>query len=379
MDYPKTFKSGSVSAKVYKVKEPNGKTGWAYVASWTAADGRRTKKFADATKACAEARKQAAGLAAGSRATLEGMTSSDVQELRQARQKAAPMPLLAALDEWRSWKDAKERLPKKTVAEAMAAFTKHKRELGIKVKASYERTLPDFVKEFGKVQLSEMTAQQMHDWLTKRHPVPASRNSHLSRIVTAFAWCRDQEWLRQGRTEAQKVATVKVPTRKIGILTADQIERCLEALDDAEAKHYYPAFALAMFCGLRRTEVHGQLWEDINVERGFLKVSAVKPNTPAYRLVKLRPAALALMAAREEKGPVCQNLAVDRIRDICLTPSLPLPKNCFRHTWISALVAETGDVQAVAHEAGNSPKKIFQHYRELMTPEEAKAIFSVRP
>jgi hypothetical protein len=33
----------------------------------------------------------------------------------------------------------------------------------------------------------------------------------------------------------------------------------------------------------------------------------------------------------------------------------------------------------VALEAGNSPEMIFEHYRELVTPETAKTWFAVKP
>jgi hypothetical protein len=42
-------------------------------------------------------------------------------------------------------------------------------------------------------------------------------------------------------------------------------------------------------------------------------------------------------------------------------------------------VAESKDAAAVALEAGNSPKMIFEHYRELVTPEEAKEWFGILP
>ncbi len=54
-------------------------------------------------------------------------------------------------------------------------------------------------------------------------------------------------------------------------------------------------------------------------------------------------------------------------------------KNALRHSFISYRVAETQDVPQVALEAGNSPQIIFQHYRELVRPKEAKAWFAIDP
>lgn len=53
--------------------------------------------------------------------------------------------------------------------------------------------------------------------------------------------------------------------------------------------------------------------------------------------------------------------------------------NALRHSFISYRLAEIQDVNRVALEAGNSPKMIFQHYRELCTPTEARTWFALTP
>ena len=54
-------------------------------------------------------------------------------------------------------------------------------------------------------------------------------------------------------------------------------------------------------------------------------------------------------------------------------------RNALRHSYISYRVAEKQDVAKVSLEAGNSPQMIFQHYRELVQPKEAKAWFAIGP
>jgi hypothetical protein len=54
-------------------------------------------------------------------------------------------------------------------------------------------------------------------------------------------------------------------------------------------------------------------------------------------------------------------------------------QNALRHSFISYRVAETGDVPRTALEAGNSPKMIFRHYREVVDGEASKAWFSIMP
>jgi len=53
--------------------------------------------------------------------------------------------------------------------------------------------------------------------------------------------------------------------------------------------------------------------------------------------------------------------------------------NALRHSFISYRVADIQNVNQVALEAGNSPAMIFKHYRELVTPDEAKTWFGIVP
>ena len=54
-------------------------------------------------------------------------------------------------------------------------------------------------------------------------------------------------------------------------------------------------------------------------------------------------------------------------------------QNGLRHSFISYRVALTGDVARTALEAGNSPKMIFRHYREVVEEDAAQAWFAITP
>ena len=54
-------------------------------------------------------------------------------------------------------------------------------------------------------------------------------------------------------------------------------------------------------------------------------------------------------------------------------------QNALRHSFISYRVAETGDVARTSLEAGNSPKMIFRHYREVVDEAAAAAWFALMP
>jgi hypothetical protein len=53
--------------------------------------------------------------------------------------------------------------------------------------------------------------------------------------------------------------------------------------------------------------------------------------------------------------------------------------NALRHSFVSYRVAQIKNVPQVAYESGNSPQIIDSNYRELVTEQEAKKWFLLRP
>jgi hypothetical protein len=69
------------------------------------------------------------------------------------------------------------------------------------------------------------------------------------------------------------------------------------------------------------------------------------------------------------------------LSDVAVKAKIPggWRQNALRHSFISYRVAETGDVARTSLEAGNSPKMIFRHYREVVTEEDSAKWFSITP
>jgi len=93
------------------------------------------------------------------------------------------------------------------------------------------------------------------------------------------------------------------------------------------------------------------------LKEGKVKRSHAKPDQP-----KARPGLAFLPDQTAVKYQTC-----------------PWKKNALRHSYISYRVAEVQDVPKVALEAGNSGQMIFQHYREVVQPKDAKEWFGIMP
>jgi integrase len=154
-----------------------------------------------------------------------------------------------------------------------------------------------------------------------------------------------------------------------------------------EKPDHLAAVVLAGFTGLRRSEIHAQTWEDIDLKRSVLRVTSAKRGTVAYRLVNLCPAAVEWLAAcaRQEtdaatgKTPIAPPWGMDRVRALLREREIPCPENAFRHSFITHRVAESGNIHETALQAGNSPGVVRKYYLELVGKDEGKAWFSVLP
>jgi hypothetical protein len=77
--------------------------------------------------------------------------------------------------------------------------------------------------------------------------------------------------------------------------------------------------------------------------------------------------------------PVIESEFYEQLAKVAEKVGVTWKKNALRHSFISYRVAESKDVSATSLEAGNSPKIIFQNYRELVTEKEAKEWFGIVP
>jgi integrase len=403
--WPRTITAGSASVRIYEVKHPTNASGKAYVLAWRTPAGRKTQKFADPEAALSEGRLKATQLGSG---RIEGaeMSRGDRDELQAARRLANGMPLLAALEEWararqlttgnvlaacEAWAAKTGTAHKRvTVSEAVKAFLKAKTAAGKNVATDHADAFRRMRADLGELHIDSVSSRQLDTWLAQwEHPV--TRNTIRKRLVSVWRWSQRKGYLpRDARTEAEMTDAAHEPPPVIGIIS---VETWKTLLGYFRRKHpeLLSALVLAGFCGLRRSEVHAQRWEDISLERKNLRVTHAKRGTPARRMVPLCDAAIEwLKLCVEESGFVCPtveykgttkpSLAIDGIRRIARDAKLPdLPENCFRHSFISHKVAATGDIPRVSLDAGNSPKEINRHYRELVTEQEGKGWFEIRP
>lgn len=402
--WPKVVKAGHAVVRVYRENHHGTESGKIFTVAWNTPTGRKRCKFANLDAAMGEARTKAQQLAAG-RIESASMTASDRDELTAARKFAArfEVPLLTALAEWSRSREltqgnviaaseawaARNSSPvdRITVAAVVKKFLAAKTAAGIKTAENHAHIFADLTRDFGTHDLDAISALMLDKWLA-RWEHPSTRNTFRKHLVALWRWSQKKGYLsRELKTEAENTERAVEPPLVPGIIDVAMFRRLLEFFRSGHPE-YLSALVLAGFAGMRRSEVHAQMWQDVNLAEGHLKVSKAKRGTPSRRLVTLCPAAIKWLSLDAEKrGAICDNLGIDRIRKIAMeaksedgTPLFgDLPDNCFRHAFISHRVAATGDVARTSLEAGNSPDMIRKHYMELVTRAEGEAWFGIMP
>ena len=404
--WPQRVTVGNVTVTVYEVNHPSNATGKAYVLTFRTLTGRKTIKFANPKAALTEARLRATKLQAGQVEAAE-MTGGDRSELIAARKLTGGDHLLSALREWadarkiaggdllaaaRFYADHQKSGTRRTVtvAEAVDRFLKAKRAEGVDIKASYLKVLPR-LKEgiLGALPIDKVGRDQLADWIgtayaagTKDMAHPGTFNTVRRRFVTLWRWAREEGYL----PKLARVAPEEIRARRdlgkdepIGIMSIAGFRSALDLIRN-ESPDLLATLVVGGFCGLRRSEIMAQRWADVDLGRGLMRVSKAKTRTPARRLVPICPAArewlLLCDRAGDHLGP---GWGVDRARAQIKAAGIDCPKNAWRHSYITYRCAATGSVDTTAQEAGNSPKVVFAHYRELVSPEDGKAWFEISP
>jgi len=277
-------------------------------------------------------------------------------------------------------------LPRVTVADAVEkmktqAETDGKSDLRQKQLAN---VLDRFAEHFNQ-EVHTLTPKLIADYLTALALAERTRRNHRDVIGFFNRWLILRGYLHKGTDWLEGVQNYSA--RKLGqisIYTADEMRRLIAAAD----ARILPMIVIGGFAGLRHAEIARLDWSDIDLEEGFIEVKAENAKTDTRRIVPLKPNLKVFLEKMEnKKGKVVPlvnttkqllKTATDTADEENEVEALEWKHNALRHTYISARVAESGDVPRVADEAGNSPQVIRTNYLKRMRPAAAVEWFAIQ-
>ncbi len=390
--------NGPARIKIYTMNRRDGYP--EFTLAWKEAGRRKIRSFSSMEEARMIAQQTSVRLTNGWIAGDE-VTRRDIDLFRHCEQVAREhgVGLAAAMDEWASARKVAGEIP---LSDAVRFYQANRADLfavrtNVKVAAEfvvslkrkgvsdiYVRNATSSLKRFTDTRpgnIADVTVADINrflDGLKKLGPV--SKNGIRRNIVTMFGFAKKQGYLHPDRkTAAEQSDSFREPEKEIEIFTPDEMRDILLA---AHAR-ILPLIAIGGFCGIRSAEVERLTWQDIKWDRGHIEVAGHKAKTAARRLVPLPDNLKAWLAPwRQETGPIITIRDYSgALGDTAVKAQIlgGWRQNALRHSFISYRVSLTGDVARTSLEAGNSPKMIFRHYREIVDEESARAWFGILP
>lgn len=390
--------NGPARVKIYTMSRKDGYP--EFTLSWKEAGKRKIRSFASMEEARMIAQQTSVRLTNGWTAGDE-VTRRDIDLLRHCEQVAKEhgVSLTAAMNEWASARKVAGEIP---LSDAVRFYQANRADLfavrtNVQVAAEfvvslkrkgvsdiYVRNATASLKRFTDVMagnIADVTVADINRFLDSLKTLGAvSKNGIRRNLVTMFGFAKKQGYLHPDRkTAAEQSDSFKEAEKEIEIFTPDEMRDILLA---AHAR-ILPLIAIGGFCGIRSAEIERLSWQDIKWDRGHIEIAGHKAKTAARRLVPLPENLKAWLAPwRDQTGPIVTMSDVSgALGDTAVKAKIPggWRQNALRHSFISYRVALTGDVARTSLEAGNSPKMIFRHYREIVDEEAARAWFAIMP
>lgn len=346
-------------------------------------EGRRVRSVYR-TKAEAEAQIEALKLqrrqAGDAWLTLSPAERNDVMTVWQEIESAGTS--LRAV--WQHWQECQhiDQTPPLPLGQAIELLIQSKDEA--QRRPAYIRGLHQILKRFARgredLPVSQLSVVDIETWLGDNARTPGSRATMINRLSTLFAFLRRRRLVRENPCEF-----IDRPTIEQGPPAILTVEQCQEALawSHKQAPRFLAWLTLGLFAGIRPNELDRLNWRDIDLEAGLLRIDAAASKVRQRRIVHLEPAARAWLGLAKKLKSDLPLPHVTRRRQLrALREHLGFedwPKDVLRHTAASHLLAIKKDAAAVALELGNSPQILLKHYRELVTRDQAKAFWNLRP
>lgn len=220
-----------------------------------------------------------------------------------------------------------------------------------------------------------------------------------------FQWALDRDLVSANPITRAKAP--KVRQGEVGTITASQLKGLLRTAL-AIAPRSVPALAVWAFCGVRRAELCRLRFEDLDIKRKELRISAKAAKTGVARFVPIPAALIAWLEAAKtagiapigklvpggmKKGPDGQLIPDDSeqksegqlnrwLREIRPKAGLAeWPNNALRHSFASHAAAMHEDFAKVAAWLGHArdPRLLVARYRHAVAKGEGKEWFDVLP
>lgn len=245
-----------------------------------------------------------------------------------------------------------------------------------------ERHVSKFAASFGGARISDITADDVEDWIDELETVssPATFNSYRRDLRAFFEREVERGTLRRNPVDGVKLRDDLTET---GLLSVDETARLLHTCrtfrDGSNGFRFHRIFArivLETFAGLRTSAAARLDKGDINFEDKGITLPRPKTKNRRRHYVTGYPEVLWewLALATPEAWQPCDVRELRYLKsELFRLAGVPHPHNCLRHGFASYLLAVKKDPGLLAYLLTHrSQDELWDHYNGRVTEKEAK-------
>ena len=142
------------------------------------------------------------------------------------------------------------------------------------------RFLAKLTRDFGQLPLSAITPAWLRQWrdqLALHRLKPDTIRQYMDSLSAVLSTAvYDLEWLDTNPMHGRKVRKPPLSRGRVRFLSPEEQERLLRACWDSQNSSLYPLVLLALTTGARRGELFSLRWQDVDLDRGFLRLEHTK-------------------------------------------------------------------------------------------------------
>ncbi len=224
----------------------------------------------------------------------------------------------------------------------------------------------------------EVTPDAVRRWLAALPVADVTKGNFHRTVGAVFSYAVHSELITENPFRKVRKPEVK-DTDGVEVFTPEQMGALLAAAHE----DWLPVLAIGGFAGLRPEELRRIPWEQVDLQEGFIEVKASQSKTGKRRLVTISKNLRAWLLPYAAKTG-CIVTPKERKHRVAAMEAAKLtrwPMDVLRHSFASYHLREHGnDANLTAQELGHTTTKmLFQHYREAVKPDAARAWWALMP
>jgi len=202
----------------------------------------------------------------------------------------------SAIDEGRHFKTAEAK--KHTFDDVVARYCSDVLpNYSLKEQKERKSKLEWWAQSFGNYSLADITSSVIVERRDQLDRSAATTDKYLKNLAHAFTKAINEwEWLEEN--PVKKVSRPKLPQGRVRYLEDDERERFFEACRSSSNHDLYLAVVLAISTGMRKGELMGLSWRDVNLKEHYIVLHKTKNGE--RRRVPVKSHALELLIERSK-------------------------------------------------------------------------------